>query len=70
MTYDELNTAIAALEAAPSPATNALLAQLLLERGEMRRKAHNPDGAMEDAKRAMQLDPSITLNLSGHESIS
>lgn len=65
MTYDEINTAIAALEAAPSPATNALLAQLLLERGEMKRKAHNPDGAMQDAQRAMQLDPSLVQGLSG-----
>lgn len=63
MTYDELNTAIAALEAAPSPATNALLAQLLMERGEMKRKAHNPEGALQDAQRAMQLDPTITEGL-------
>lgn len=61
MTYDELNTAIAALEAAPSPATNALLAQLLMERGEMRRKAHNNAGAIEDAQRAMALDPSLAV---------
>lgn len=65
MTYDELNTAIAALEAAPSPATNALLAQLLMERGEMRRKANNPAGAMQDAQRALQLDPSLAQGLSG-----
>lgn len=60
MTYDEINTAIAALEAAPSPATNALLAQLLMERGEMRRKAHNDDGALKDARRAMALDPELS----------
>lgn len=65
MTYNEINTAIAALEATPTPATNALLAQLLLERGEMRRKAHNPEGALQDAQRALQLDPSLAQGLSG-----
>lgn len=65
MTYEELNTAIAALEAAPSPATNALLAQLLMERGEMKRRAHNPDGALVDAQRAMLLDPSLAQGLNG-----
>lgn len=65
MTYDELNTAIAALEAAPTPATRGLLAQLLMERGEMRRKAHNDAGAIADAQRAMQLDPALAEGLSG-----
>lgn len=69
MTYEELNTAIAALEAAPTPATRALLAQLLMERGEMRRKAHNPDGAIEDARRAMQLDPTLADSFNGTHNV-
>ncbi len=69
MTYEELNTAIAALEAAPSPATNAMLAQLLMERGEMKRRAHNPDGALADAQRAMELDPTLAQGLSGEMKI-
>ncbi|MCQ2293620.1 MAG: hypothetical protein MJZ54_06255 [Bacteroidaceae bacterium] len=65
MTYAELNTAIAALEASLNDTTKPLLAQLLMERGEMKRRAHNPDGALADARRAMQLDPSLAQGLNG-----
>ena len=65
MTYAELNTAIAALEASLNDTTKPLLAQLLMERGEMKRRAHNPDGALADARLAMQLDPSLAQGLNG-----
>lgn len=69
MTYDELNTAIQALEATPNPATQALLAQLLMERGDMKRKAHNPEGALADARRALELDPSLSEGLTANLNI-
>lgn len=65
MTYTELNTAITALEATLNDTTKPLLAQLLMERGEMKRRAHNPDGALADARRAMELDPSLVHSLNG-----
>lgn len=70
MTYQEICTAITALEAASTPETRTLLAQLLMERGEMKRRAHNPEGALEDAQRAMTLDPTLAAHFNGKESIS
>lgn len=70
MTYQEICTAITALEAASTPETRTLLAQLLMERGEMKRRAHNPEGALEDAQRAMALDPTLATHLNGQECIS
>lgn len=63
MTYDELNIAIDSLEQHLTAETKSLLAQLLLERGEKRRLAHNPEGALEDVRRAFALDPTLVNRL-------